>query len=398
MKIIIIGNGRVGSVLSRLLLGERNIKLITCCDLEIKNRIKNKKINYKRIDAGLKNQLFKLFRNTEADLVVNASLPVFNANILEICLGSKTNYLDLNSYWDFDPNPKSKSPYKVEQLDYDSKFKQAGLFGLINAGVSPGLTNLLAKQSTEYFDRIDRVKIRLYEDTGSEELFFAWSKKWTLDEIYWKPLVWRKEKFQLRDNFSDEEEYNFPKPYGRKKVCLISQEEVSTVPLFIKTKNLDIKSFDNQLPVSKLLLGLDLLSEEKVKVNGRIIIPQEIISEIIPDTLEISHNKNIQNAIFGMVVDTEGKKDGKPRRIKQSVFFPFQKEVDKLGLGGGANFISYPTALMAKLFISSRPFIRKKGIIPPEALDEKARRNIFHGLGKRGVRIENFLSEKNCEI
>lgn len=390
MKIIIIGNGRVGFVLSKLLLREKDIESITCCDVKSKKRARSKKISYEKLDASRKSELLKLMKNSKADIVVNASLPMFNVNIIESCLENRINYMDLNSFWDFDPNPRAKIPYQIEQLEYDKRFKQRGLLGLINAGVSPGLTNLLARQAADFLDKIDSLKIRLFEDTGSQEMFFTWSKKWMLDEAHWRPLVYRNKIFKLEDIFSGEENYRFPKPYGTRKVFLVSQEEAGTIPLFVPTRNLDIKSFDNQLATLKLLLQLGLLSEKKIKAGKTTVVPHEIVSEIIPDSPAVPAGKNFENGVFGLVVEAIGKKDGRSRSIRQAVFFPIQKEINKLNLE--ANIISYPAALMAGLFISAFDLVKGRGIILPESLGDNARKKILNDLEKKyNVKIKKII-------
>ena len=62
--------------------------------------------------------------------------------------------------------------------------------------------------------------------------------------------------------------------------------------------------------------------------------------------------------------------------------FPKQKDINKLGLN--ANFISYPTALSAKIFATAIQKIKSTGIIPPEALDKDTRRFILSELRKVG--------------
>ena len=62
--------------------------------------------------------------------------------------------------------------------------------------------------------------------------------------------------------------------------------------------------------------------------------------------------------------------------------FPKQKEINKLGLN--ANFISYPTALSAKIFATAFKKLKTIGMIHPEALDKEVRKFIFSELRKAG--------------
>lgn len=378
MKVVILGCGNVGSVLVRLLARERSVESIVCGDIRKRAGLADRKVCFRKIDASDKGQILKLLRNERPDLVINVSLPSFNVKILECCLREKVNYMDLDSYWNFDQNPKAKSPYEIEQLKYGARFKQNNLVGLINAGVSPGLSNLLARECADHLDTVDYIKIRLIEDTKSEELFFAWSKECFLDEVNWKPLVYRDGKFKILENFSEEEEYDFPSPFGKRKVCLISQEEVGTIPLFIKVRNLDIKSYDNQIDVAKSLVRMGLVSTEKKRVGEAKISPAEFLSKVLPSKPNLHKNKKLGDAVFGLVVEAGGKRGNRKRVVRCSAIFPRQREINKLKLD--ANFISYPTALMAKLFAMSIPKIRDGGVFPPECLERRIRKSVLKQL------------------
>lgn len=198
MKILNIGYGRVGSILAILLAKEKAVEAVVCCDLKIAKKIKDKKITFKKLDAGNRKQLLELIKKERPDLVVNTSLPRFNKTILSGCLRQKINYVDLASYWELSNRSQATAPYQVEQLEFAAAFKKNNLIGLINAGASPGLTNLLARECADQLAETDTIRIRLIEDTNSDELCFAWSKEWLLDEIATKPLVYRDNKFELK--------------------------------------------------------------------------------------------------------------------------------------------------------------------------------------------------------
>jgi len=127
MKILIAGCGTVGSVVCKLLSQEKSIKSIICADINIQSFGKNAKVHFKHADFSNRKQILRLLKNEGYDLIVNTSLPVYNKILLKCCLENKVNYIDLASYWDFDRSPKAKCPYKVEQLDFNDKFKKKNL-------------------------------------------------------------------------------------------------------------------------------------------------------------------------------------------------------------------------------------------------------------------------------
>lgn len=380
MKVLVIGAGAVGGVLCKLLAKEKRVSQIICCD--IKEKIfNNKKIIFKKLDISDKNELLKFLKEEKPTIVVNALIPTFNRTILECCLASKVNYIDTASDWEVDPNPKAQSPYKVEQLDYDEAFKTEKILGMINSGVSPGLTNLLAKEASEKLDTIDSIKIRLIEDTRSDKLYFPWCVEWLLDELNWQPLVYRNNKFKKAPKFSEPEEFDFLEPFGRKKVCLVGQEEIGTIPLYIKTKNADLKIYDNQTEVTNFLTKLGLISDNKLKIGDFEISPKKFVAKLLErDKTHLPKKWEVKNAQFGLAVIAEGKKNNKKKEVRYTVAFPKDKDIDKLKID--ANFISYPTALMLSLFILIFPKIKKFGVFPPEALGKNVRGEIIKELKK----------------
>jgi len=385
MKVMILGHGAIGSVLVKLLSKEKSVSSIVCGDISFAGEKKLGKVHFKKIDLSNEKQLLEFFKNEKVDLVVNAATPVFNEKILGACVKAKLNYMDLAARWDPNPDKKAKSPYKIEQFDFDMKFREKGIMGLIEAGVSPGITNLLARECSEQLDETDTIKIRLLDYAGTDELTFSWSKEALLDEITSKPLIYKNGKFKIVEPFSGEEEFDYPAPFGKRKASLICQDEIGTIPFFIKVKNIDIKDYDNQVDVHKFLYKLGLISKKKIKIGNAELSPFDFMCKVLPEVTSDFSNTKYDNAQFGLVVEAHGKKKGKNKKLRYTIMFPKQKYVNKLKIN--ANFISYPTALSAKAFILSVPKIKQKGIFPPETLSKEVRDIVLNDLRKNKIII-----------
>jgi saccharopine dehydrogenase-like NADP-dependent oxidoreductase len=292
------------------------------------------------------------------------------------------NYLDMAACWEPDPDKNAKTPYKIEQFDFDRQFREKNILGLIEAGVSPGMTNVFVKECADEFDELEDVKIRLVDYSGTNEFHLAWSKEALLDEIGSKPLVYAKGKFKIVEPFSGAEAYKFPAPFGKKKVSLICQEEIGTIPFFIKLKNIDIKDFDDQADIHKFLYELGLTSRKKIKFGDIEISPFEFVSKVLPNISFNNEDPKFNEAQFAFAVEARGKIKGKKKAVRYFVAFPKQKTINGLGLN--ANFISYPTALSAKIFAMAMPKVKAKGIIPPEALEKEIRKYILSELRQAG--------------
>lgn len=386
MKVLVIGTGSVGAVLCKLLANDKRVGEVVCCDIVEREKFKSKKIRFFKIDLKQKNVFYEFLKKINPDVVVNAATPLLNIKILEACFRTNLNYLDLAAQWDPNPNKKAKSPYKIEQFDYDKKFKKSKLKGLIMAGVTPGLDNLFAKQVSEKLDKTETIKIRLFDYSGTEELSFFWSKEALLDELNSKPLIYEKGRFKIMEPFSGIEEFDFPSPFNKKKVNLICQEEIGTIPFFINVKNVDIKDYDNQFEMQKLLYSLGLTSKKNIKFGKAEISPIDFSAAFLPDIVKDITNKKYDNAQFAFAVRAEGGKNRKKQIAQYFIVFPKQKEINKLKFN--ANFITYPTALCAKLFVMIVPKIKKYGVFPPEALDAEIRKEVLEELKKNKIKVE----------
>jgi saccharopine dehydrogenase-like NADP-dependent oxidoreductase len=380
MKILVLGHGAVGSVLAKLLEKEDEVSEVVSADLSFKEEKKIGKIRQMPLNLKEKPQLARILKKHRPDVVINASPPRFNQDILEACAKEGANYLDMAAWWDINPDKNAVSPYKIEQFDFDTQFREKNSLGLIEAGVSPGMTNLFVRECADEFDELEDVKIRLIDYSGTDKFHVAWSKEALLDEISSKPLVYRDGKFKIVEPFTGVEDYEFPAPYGKRKVGLICQDEIGTIPFFIKLKNIDIKDYNDQADIHKFLHELGLVSQEKIKFGDIMISPFEFVNKVLPDISFNNDDPQFDEAQFAFAVEAGGKIKGKKRVIRYFVMFPKQKDINKLGLN--ANFVSYPTALSAKIFAMIMPKLKLKGIIPPEALDNEIRKFVLAELDR----------------
>lgn len=384
MKVLIIGYGAVGSVLTKLLLKEKEVTEIICLDRKFFEELKNPKLQMHIFDIKDEVKFTEFLMKENPNVVINAAIPHFNKHIMQCCVKAGTHYLDMASFWDLDPNPNAKVPYKMEQLDHHDEFKKRGFLGLIEAGVAPGLDNVFAAEAASQLDEVDYIKIRMVEDTGSDEIFFSWNKDWLLDEIGSKPIIYENGKFKFVPNFGAEEEYEFPAPIGKKKTYYFCQDEVGSIPSYIKTKKLDVKIHDNNIEVSKLLLSLGFVSDKKINVDGVEVKPIRVLSKLLPDPVP-GEEKKFPESIFAFAVEAIGKKNKKRKAIKYSVVFPKQKDIGKMGIG--ANFISYPTALSATLFTLVVNKIKETGVHSPEILNKEQRAWLIDQLPRFKVKV-----------
>ena len=392
MKILLIGAGAVGSVISRYLSKDDEITEIICASNDI-NRAKefindDNKIKLVKLDASNIDEIIDKARGV--NLIINASLPRFNENILEAALRVRAHYQDLAS--------ELADLKTAEQLKFAERFKEAGLTALINTGVAPGITNLLAKEAANKLSEVEEIHFRCIEEQRASEFVFAWSAETTLDDLTAPPLVYRNGEFILTKPFEDSEEYEFPEPFGKRHAFSIYGDEVATIPLFVKTKLVDFKSSGSDIEFSRALSRLGLFSKKPMEFNGGKIIPLEFFKKIAPKVPSPQKMKQmidegiIENAIFALSVEVIGKEQRQDMKIKMSATLPDLKEITKIF--PGATYISYPTGTAAYSFSKVIPKMKIAGVFPPEALNDEMRKEVLLNLERNGIVINQQFQKK----
>ncbi|MEM7814370.1 MAG: saccharopine dehydrogenase NADP-binding domain-containing protein [Candidatus Aenigmatarchaeota archaeon] len=391
MNVLVLGCGAVGSSIIRLLLKEKFIDEILCVAKDKKTAKDFLLQNFKDIEFKVADALdFSEIKNLlqKSDFVINA-LPSYlevagknilvNLKILEFCLKVGVNYLDFACYGD----EKRKI---AEQLLMAKKFEKEKLFALINAGICPGLSNLLAKESSEEFEYLESIKIRTLEDQRGLEFVLPWSKEGLFD-VASKVLVYRNYKFFFKEPFTERENYDYPS-FGKISCYLLSHDEVYTLPHFIKVRNVDVKGGGSDIEILFALYKLGILEDEKVRVGKFRISPKKFVYSIVKGTpttkefVKIIESGIIEDAFFGLFVDCKGYRKNNRILVRNYVTFS-QKMINKKLYG--TNYISYPTALSSVIFLKSVHKRRLYGVLPPEALPKAARKKFLNELERKDI-------------
>ena len=321
MKILVIGTGAQGSVIATELAENPEVDEIRCADINLERakQLANslKKVTGIRVDAGNLGDLKKAAEGVS--VLVNATLPKFNLNIMDAALKSGAHYLDLAS--GIDPDPYDNLEVEVsKQLNLNDRWREAGLTALLGGGSSPGTTNVLVAYAADRLDRVDEIRLRSGWKTikKGKDLFSTWSP-----EISWgctvKPLVYENGKLREATPFGEEEVYHFPDPVGPCAVAqmMFGHEEVVTFSHFIGKglRYVDLKVPAD--PVKKAIYELGLLGREPIDAKGVKVAPRDLFFALLPPTpLMEEVKKRSEAGLFSEsadieLVDVKGEKAGK---------------------------------------------------------------------------------------
>jgi hypothetical protein len=381
MRIFILGAGATGSLLGQLL--ERQGHTVWCGDRdpERARRFLGKRSTIAVTQVNARNLRGVVKAAKGCHLIVNASASVFNEIVLRAALRLRAHYVDLSSHL-------RKQPFRAEQFRYAKKFAEKNRVALSNAGVAPGLTNLLVKRAADLLDEVESVHIRLYESSESEDPISQWSPEVSFDEAVSHPRIYRNRKFQLGKRFSEAEKFRFPEPIGTATVVLAAQDEVATLPHFIVMRELDVKIGGNEIDRLRRWHKQGKLRKSRGLARQR--FPQTYSPKKIAKMIR---QGILQNARFAAAVLVKGAKHGRKADqhllIRSDCTFPTLYQIRQQGRL--TTPVAYATAHIAALFIKFFPR-ELAGVYAPETLPEETRRAILSAIRAGNIGIANKVT------
>lgn len=387
MKILIVGIGAQGSIIATEMVKRPEVSEVRLSDIDLgkterlAERLNSEKVRTHLVDANRIDDVMRAARNV--NVIVNTTMwnAQFNLNIMEAALNVGAHYQDLASY-------------PPEQLVLSDRWKEAGLTALIDTGVSPGFTNVLAAQAADKLDRVEEIRIRLWGGVESKEPTSFWSPETAWTDMAEKPIVYRNGEYKRVPPFSGEEIYNFPDPVGSQTVFWHSHEEPETLPRFIGkgVKYVDFKMGGPDFPLAKAIVGLGLMNDKPINVKGVKVAPRDVFLALVPPTPSMKEvERMIKAGMINMRIccaaDVKGQKeDAKMRYILYSNFMDINELKKRMS---GANPVAYitsiPASIFTKMLVKGR--IKTRGVIPPEALEPAVRQAFIAELAEKGITV-----------
>ena len=376
MRIFVLGGGATGSLIAQLLV--RQGHQVACGDRnpERARRFLGRKSSIPIYPVNARNlwSIVKAAKNSH--LIVNAGPAFLNKIVLRAALRLRAHYLDMASH-------QSNSPFHAEQLRFSKQFLAKNRAAVINAGVAPGLTNLLVARSADLLDTLDTVQIRLYESTGSDEPVSQWSSDAAFDEAVSRPPVYRDGHFHVGNRFGEREMFRFPRPIGRAAVMLAAQDEVVTLPRFLDLRVLDVKIGGNDFERLRRLYRQGRLRKSS---GGGKRFPQTPTPRQMEKLLS---GGTLYHARFAAAVVAVGRMDDHHAMVRYDAAFPSLHQIRRREVYTSP--IAWATAHMAALFVKHFPR-GVPGVHPPESLPAKTRQAILSGASAYGIHVTRRLT------
>jgi saccharopine dehydrogenase-like NADP-dependent oxidoreductase len=334
--------------------------------------------------------------------MVNGLPLEFNLIMMEAALAVNASYMDMAGPMEDRGFVES---YKLIFSEWHENFKENELTALVGCGSSPGLANVIARESVDKLDTCDQIGIYIYEG--------VWARKFT--PFWWSPEVafgdMAYSTFRC-ENGNIVEDKPFSRPVMMKfigidqEIRMVDHEHDEPVTMGLLAdkvlkgvKNVEFKYGGPHVELSESLYHLGLLSKEPVTVKGADIVPMDLVLKLcppapkFPDEIKAILDEGLVKDEGAFLVRVDGNKEGKPVRIDGYVNAPGLVEAfEKSGLSHEAYLTGQCASVFVKMMVDNA--FTEKGVFVPEQLHADARHYCFQELAKLGITVDETVEKR----
>lgn len=293
-----------------------------------------------------------------------------NPVIAEACLDTGCAYVDLGGLFHV----------ARQVLEFDERYRNAGLTGVTCVGGSPGITNMLAVVGARELDVVKAVHVRLGSVDPSLRglpLPIPYALDTLLDEFTIPAMAYRHGHFEEVPPLGEPEDVDYPPPLGTRRSFTTLHSEVATFPrAFPQADEVTFKIALEPELVERfsVLIAAGLASTEPIDVGGQQVRPRDVLAALgrsLPQAAGTGDTECLR-------VILEGERRGAGRRVVvDSVIEPDLAE----GLGGGALDTGIPPSVVAQMIAAGE--VKGPGMFAPEDVVDPDL--FFERLAERGI-------------
>ena len=369
MNVLVLGCGLVGRPMALDLANEESFN-VTVADLNLKNLKKiPAALPIKKMQKDLSNpdQLKSLLKKT--DIVVNAVPGFMGFNTLKEIIKAKKNVVDIAFF--------PENPFELDELA-----KQNNVTAVVDCGVAPGMSNLLAGYVNTILDKTETILIYVGGLPVVREFPYEYKAGFSpidVIEEYTRPARYIENgKLVIRPALSDPEFLNFDE-VGTLEA--FNSDGLRTLADTLTAPNMKEKTlrYPGHIEKMRVLRESGFFSQDEIEINGIKIKPIDFTSKLLFPMWEL---KEGDEEFTVMKIIVEGEKDKKKVRYTYNLLDRHDK---KTNIHSMARTTGYTATTMVRLL--AKGMFDQKGICPPEFIGQKSEcvDFVLNGLKDRGV-------------
>lgn len=270
------------------------------------NKLKSNNVEKVLFDISDEKSLLNIFSNY--DLIINCLEYTFNQTILDSCIKSGKNYVDL---WD------DYLWIKVSRSK-DWLAKESWIFACIWAWSAPGIVNVLTKYAIRDISEINTITISFADEIkNAPEKMLPFNFQTVVEEITWDALLFENWKYSFVKWSSKKIDADFCNVSSLNQ-CLLpgslvtNHDEQFSLPDYLSDKWIKnfyfvMKHSDNVIKLVESLNEFWFLSKEKINIKWVEISPfdfcNEIMSNFAPQNFKVEDKESLFIKIDNLVVE-----------------------------------------------------------------------------------------------
>jgi saccharopine dehydrogenase-like NADP-dependent oxidoreductase len=394
---LVIGIGGVGSVIGQKLHSYPCFEKIILADVDtthaqrLDGKTKNSRFEVAQLNATDTTRLAEFMRDRQIAVTLNACTWQANHSVLEACAQAGSHYLDMAADI-FSPRgvkKPAKNSYEAEVEQFDARFREKNIAGILCLGCDPGAVNVFARWAMDRLDTAESIRVLDADNAEVRGYRFAvlFSPETLFEELGAMPYYVKDGRMMSGRPLETEIEwYRFPPPLGLMKTYAVAHEEGVSLGLYpsfvakgVKYSVFKYTLSEKVVGIAKSLALLDLDTWKKVRVDGCDVSPVRVACANLPKPASLGANLEGVSCVGTEVI---GKKDGK--RVEYFIYTmdDHRETYEKLGYSLTVVQTGTPPALAARLLVEGQ--IKERGVMMPEALDPEPLMNNF---AKEGLKI-----------
>ena len=374
-KVLVLGSGLVGSVLAADLAATRGFR-VTVVDRDeaplanARRRavIAGGRVSTQVADCGKPAVVRRLAK--DADLVVGALPSRFGFDALRAVLEAKRPYCDISFMND-------------DSEELDALAKRQGVAAVVDCGVAPGLSHMLAAAGVRRLDRADRIDIMV----GGLPRRRAWPYEYKAGfspfdviEEYVRPArLVEGGRVVVKEALSEPELVEFP---GVGTLEAFNTDGLRSLVTSSSVPDMRERTlrYPGHIELMRVLRETGLFGLDPVSIrDGATVRPRDLLAELLFPKWTYEEG---EEDLTAMRVSVEGELDGRPTRLEWDLL-DFHDQ--RTGFSSMARTTAFPAAAVARMIAAG--LLATPGVHVPERLAEMdgVVESVLHQLAERGV-------------
>lgn len=379
MNVLVLGCGLIGRPMAIDLASDRSFNVMIA-DINQKNldRIpKDLPIKKYRKDISNPEVLKTLIK--KSDIVLNAVPGSMGFYTLKEIIKAKKNVVDIAFF--------PENPFKLDELA-----KQNNVTAIVDCGVAPGMSNLLAGYVDSLLDKTETILILVGGLPVVREYPYEYKAGFSpvdVIEEYTRPARYiENSKLVIRPALSDPELINFDE-IGTLEA--FNSDGLRTLIDTLTVPNMKEKTlrYPGHIDKIRILRDSGFFSKDSIEVSGIKFKPIDFTSKLLFPMWEL---KEGDEEFTVMQVIIEGEKDKKKMRYTYNLLDRHDK---KTNIHSMARTTGYTATAVVRLL--AKGLFNRKGICPPEYIGQKPDcvDFVLSRLQERGVIYKQTIEKLN---